>query len=141
MQKPKSFSTNGYLTDCFRMTKTQRTYVSSHVYQTPSGAYYDDRREGAQRRLSNRRGAAAAAARIRMQARVRDEDGKLGFKQVNVKTDGRAHGEHNAKYYDREAQVAVSYDPDVNVELATINAIKHLDEDEPEIVHFNVELQ
>ncbi len=120
------------------MAKTQRTYVSSHVYQTPSGSYYDDRTS---KRLTNRRGAAAGAARQRMQARVRDEDGKLGFKQVDVKTDGRAHGEHNAKYYEREAQVAVSYDPDVNDELATLNAIKHLDEDEPEIVHFNVELQ
>lgn len=119
------------------MSKTVRSYVSSHVYKTPTGLYFDDRTG---KRLTARRGEASGRAKIRMAARVRDEDGKLSFKRINVTTDGRVKGERGAKYYERPAEVSVSYDPEIDEELALRNAAKHLDEDEPEIIHFNVEL-
>lgn len=119
------------------MSKIVRSYVSSHVYRTPTGLYYDDRTGD---RLTARRGQASERAKERMKARIQDENGKLGYKQINIITDGRAKGEHGAKYYHRPAEVSVSYDPEINEKLALKNAAKHLDEDEPEIVHFNVHL-
>ena len=112
-----------------------REYVSGHVYRTKTGLYYDDRTG---KRLTRRRGEASGKARERMKARYRDEDtGRLIFKNIRVTTDGRSK-ETGARKYDQEADVPVSYDPEINAELAEENARKHLDEDEPEFAHFNV---
>jgi hypothetical protein len=119
--------------------KTIRTYVSSHVYQTPSGAYYDDRKVGAQRRLTNRRGAAAATSRERMKARVRDEDGKLGFKRVSVNTDIRKKGtKHTGSPDNEDLEADTVYEPEINEELASRYIARKLNQEEPDYDHFNI---
>jgi len=115
-------------------SKIARVFVASHIYRTPTGLYYDDRTG---KRLTQARGAASGAARERMKARFRDERGRLEFRKLHVTTDGR-NKETNARKYKQEAEVAVSYDPDISAELAEENARKHLDQDEPNFAHFNV---
>lgn len=116
--------------------KITRTFVSRNVYRTPTGMYYDARTG---KRLTGRGGAARERAAKRINARFRDESGKLTFKNVNVKTDGR-NKNTGSVYYDREATVPISYDPEISPELAEENAIKHLNEDEENVAHFNVEI-
>lgn len=121
--------------------KLERTYVSENVYRTPSGAYYREAHGGVHaKRLTERRGAATERSAERMKARVRDASGKLSFKRIKVSSDIRKSGEkHTGSPDDEEAEVDVSYDPDINIELATENARIHLDADEPEYDHFNIE--
>jgi len=121
------------------MTKTTRSYVSAHVYQTPSGSYYDDR---IGKRLTARRGSAAGNAQRRMQARVREEEtGRLTFKRIKVKADTRERkpGKHTGSPDDIEAEIDTVYDPDINETFFQRYAEKRLDEAFADFEHWNVE--
>jgi len=120
------------------MTKRPRSYISSHVYTTPTGLYYDDRTG---ERLTARRGAAAGIAQQRMQARVRDEEtGRLTFKRIRVKADIRLKGtKHTGSPDDEESEIDTVYDPDINETFFQRYAEKRLDEAFADYDHWNVE--
>src|SRR5881396_3889810 len=99
------------------MTKIPRTYVSQHIYKTPSGQYWDDRTG---KRRTTKRGEASERASERMKARVRDEKGKLTFKRTNVNSDIRRKGtKHTGSPDNEDVEVDTVYDPTINEALAS----------------------
>jgi len=117
---------------------TARSYVSSHVYLTPTGMYYDDRTG---KRLTGRRGAASGRSHERMKARVRDESRKLSYKRIKVNTDFRdrqAKGKHVGSPNNADFEVDTIYDSDINESLASSYVEKRLDREDAENDHFNV---
>ena len=121
------------------MVKTVRSYVSRHVYSTPSGAYYDDR---TRKRLTSRRGAAAGRANERMKARYRDEGGKLTFKRLKVNSDTRQKGtKHTGSPDNADFETDSIYDPDINEELASRYVEKRLNQEDANYDHFNLSFQ
>ena len=121
------------------MPKTVRSYVSGHVYRTQRGLWYDDR---SGKRLTSRRGAAAGRANERMKARVRDQQGRLGFKRLKVNSDTRKQGtKHIGSPGNDDFEVDSIYDPEISEnasELASRYVEKKLDQEDAEYNHFNI---
>lgn len=118
------------------MPKTNREYISKHIYKTPSGQYWDDRTG---KRRTAKRGEASAASVQRMKARVRDETGKLTFKRISVNTDIRKKGtKHTGSPDNEDVEADTVYDPMINEALASQYVERRLDTEQPDYDHFNI---
>jgi hypothetical protein len=123
--------------------KPVRFYVSSHVYriQAKDGTrYYDDRTH---KQITGRRGRSvekrAPIERERITYRVRDEEGRLSLKKINVNADYRKRGKkHTGSPDNDDFETETAFEPDRNMELAMENARKHLDSDIEDESHWNV---
>ncbi len=118
----------------------KRSYVSSHIYKTPSGQFWDDRTS---KRITNRRGASiernVPKQRERMAVRIRDEHGRLSFRRVKAISDIRskkAKGAHTGSPGEMEFEEVTIYKPESSFAHDYVeNRANAADE---EYSHFNV---
>lgn len=120
-----------------------REYVSRHIYRTPGGSYVDDRRGV---RVSARRGESAEVASKRMSSRFRNETGRFETRLFESNYDSRSiSGSWRDVIYGSvsegpQALVPLAYNPNKEPTLASRQAERWLDEQEPTHRHFRVVL-
>ena len=117
------------------MTRTQRTYISKHTYKTPSGLYYNDQTG---KRLTGKRGRANESNSKRMQARIRDESGKLSFRRVKVESDSQMIGNKTISPTTVTLEADTIYDHEKNETYFQEYVRKNLDREDEGYEHFNI---
>lgn len=122
------------------MSKTPRVYVSSHIYKTPSGQFWDDRKG---KRITDRRGRSvernAPIQRETIKDRYRDEQGRLSLRNIKVNSDYRKKGaKHKGSPDNDDFVTTTAWADTMNEEVILENARKHLDKDLPDEDHWNL---